>query len=672
VVALVAVAVVLDTVFTAALRPLLSEATWADHGWPLVPVASVVYAVMGAIIVSRYPRHPLGWLLSAASLLSVTLAAEAYSAWVLEGGGPGSAYGAHVTAWAAPLLGWPAFTAIVLVFFTAPDGHLLSPRWRWPVRATIAGLALHTLGTLTARPADFVQGGQYDNGDLSTVLLTVGWVLVAAGLVASAVSLVIRLQRARDDERRQLLWIASSAAFLAVGVLVVLVVPRVQDGELTWLAALPLRLAHLAVPLCVAVAVLRHRLFDIELIVNRALVVALSAAVVGAAYVAVVVALGAAAGAGGFWTSLAATAMVAMAFQPLRRRVVRLADRLAFGAAAVPHEALADLSRRLGDSPDPAELLPAVAQAAGSAVGARQVSVRLLVADGSDHVATWRDGEGNRRKHRNADEHGPVVQVRVVHLGDLLGTVDVVMPAGRALRAGEHRLLQDLADHAAPAFSATRLQSELTQQVHRLDVRTLQLAASRRRLISTGDAERSRLERSIARRVLPHLVPLPARLDNLASGLPQQDGSQLAAPLAATLAALEELREITRGVFPAQLARSGLQPALASLLARTHHGTLVVDPAAHGLRLAPSVEAAAYFCVAEVLPTLPPPVQVSLAAADDQLTITVTGDGPTSVNLDNLRDRVEAADGWIVVRTDRDGTRLELTVPAGQGMQVSG
>ena len=74
----------------------------------------------------------------------------------------------------------------------------------------------------------------------------------------------------------------------------------------------------------------------------------------------------------------------------------------------------------------------------------------------------------------------------------------------------------------------------------------------------------------------------------------------------------------------------------------------------------------------EVVPTLLPPVQVSLAAADDQLAITVTGDGPTSVSLDNLRDRVEAADGSIVVRTDRDGTRLELTVPAGQGMQVSG
>ena len=73
---------------------------------------------MGALIVSRYPRHRLGWLLSAASLLSVTLATDAYSTWVLDGDGPGSAYWAHVAAWAGPLLGWPAFTAQIIVFLT--------------------------------------------------------------------------------------------------------------------------------------------------------------------------------------------------------------------------------------------------------------------------------------------------------------------------------------------------------------------------------------------------------------------------------------------------------------------------------------------------------------------------------------------------------------------------
>ena len=149
-------AAVLDTLFTAAYRPLLSEAAWADHGWPLAPLAGVGSALMGAVIVSRHPRHPLGWLLSASSLLSVTLAAEAYSVWVLDGNGPGTAYWAHVAAWASPLLGWPAFTALIFVFLLSPDGRLPSPRWRWAAWVTGTGLCLHTLGTLSLDPADFV------------------------------------------------------------------------------------------------------------------------------------------------------------------------------------------------------------------------------------------------------------------------------------------------------------------------------------------------------------------------------------------------------------------------------------------------------------------------------------------------------------------------------------
>ena len=97
---LTTIAVTLDTVFTAAYRPLLSESTWADHGWPLAPLAGVGCALMGALIVSRHPRHMLGWLLCVASLLTVTLAADAYTLWVLEGDGPGSSYWAHVIAWA--------------------------------------------------------------------------------------------------------------------------------------------------------------------------------------------------------------------------------------------------------------------------------------------------------------------------------------------------------------------------------------------------------------------------------------------------------------------------------------------------------------------------------------------------------------------------------------------
>jgi hypothetical protein len=663
VVGLTTVAFVLDTVFTAAHRSLLSEATWADHGWPLAPLAGTGYAVMGALIISRYPRHRLGWLLCAASLLSVTLATDAYSTWVLDGDGPGSAFWAHVAAWAGPLLGWPAFTAQIIVFLTAPDGHLLSPRWRWAAWVALAGLTFHTLGTLSTRPGEAVVGEDFGNRAVSLPLLTLGWMLVAAALIASVVSLVLRLRRAKDDERLQLLWIASAAAMLALGVVCILAIPRIQGEEGTWLAALPLRLAQLAVPICVAVAVLRHRLLAIDLVLNRALVFALATGVVAVGYVLVVVLAGAALGgsAEGFWPSLLATSVVALAFQPVRGRVVRIADRLAFGAAAAPYEALADLSRRLGETPDPAALLPAVADAAGRAVNASHVVVTLHVEAGDDEVASWPPGQ-------KLGSAGASVRVPVIDGVERLGGIEVAMPPGQPLRPLERRLLADLAEQAALAFRGARLAAELTAEVERLALRTGDLAESRRRLISAGDAERSRLERAIGRQVAPHLAPLPKELHRLSMPGGERtapgDAALLAGLLISINAALEALREITRGVFPTQLARSGLPNALASLVARADGSVrLVIEQSAVGRRFSPRVEAAAYFCAAEATRDLDAPVLVLLAVEQDHLRLVVTGTDRSGIALQDIRDRVESARGTVAITLDDGHTVVAAQLP---------
>jgi signal transduction histidine kinase len=671
VVGVATVAFILDTSFTAAHDSLLSEATWAAHGWPLAPLAGVGCALMGALIVSRYPKHMLGWLLCVASLLSVTLAADAYALWVLEGGGPGSSYWAHVIAWASPLLGWPAFTALIMVFLISPTGHLASPGWRWAVWATLAGLGLRTLGNLTMRPGNFVYAEQYDGFSVSTVLVTTGYLLVAAGLIASAVSLVLRLLKARDDERRQLLWISSSALFLAIGVVVILAVPRIQGEEGTWLAGLPLRLAQLAVPLCVAVAVLRHRLLQIDLIVNRALMVALATGLAAIGYVFLVVVVGSAVGrgAGGFWPSLIATALVAMAFQPLRRRVVGLADRLAFGAAAAPYEALADFSRRLGDKPDPAALLPAVAEAAAHAVNARRAVVSVHVHGGPDQVAAW--------PPIRADEAATSrVAIPVVDHGEPLGSITVEMAAGRPLRPRDQQLLADLADQAGIAFRNAQLTAELSAQVEQLSLHTHELDESRARLISAGDAERSRVERAIARQVIPHLAPLPDRLRKLSQSDPYGptalDSTQLAPLLTSMNTAMHSLREITRGVFPAQLTRSGLHTALGSLLARPDlSGLLTVEDSAAGVRFDPRVEAAAYFCVAEATRAFDHPIAVVLSVHGDQLHLSVSGTEGGDLSLSHMRDRI-AATGGSVSATGRGGrTFVEVRAPSALAPAVS-
>jgi signal transduction histidine kinase len=229
--------------------------------------------------------------------------------------------------------------------------------------------------------------------------------------------------------------------------------------------------------------------------------------------------------------------------------------------------------------------------------------------------------------------------------------------------------MADLADQAGMAFRNARLAAERSGQIERLRQHTHELAQSRRRLINAGDAERSRLERAIAGQVIPHLAALPDRLRQLSH--PDPSDAELLGPaqleplVQSVTAALEALREITRGVFPAQLTRSGLPSALGSLLAHGNTtGQLIVDDGAAGQRFDPQVEAAAYFCVAELARELGQPVLVHLAVRAGELWVVVTGNdrGPDP-RRGQMTDRVEAAGGSIAVTASEDRTVVKVSLP---------
>jgi hypothetical protein len=233
------------------------------------------------------------------------------------------------------------------------------------------------------------------DGRTSQLLGTTGFLLVGASLVAAVVSLVLRVRGARGEVRRQLLWVAASAALIAGALVPTLLLSLV--GSRSSALSVALFAAYTTMPAFTAVAVLRHHLFDIDVIVSRALLIALATVLVTAAYVLVVVSLGPLlTGEAGVPITLLTTAGVALAFQPLRHRVVRMADRLAYGAAAEPYDALAGFTHRLGESPDPSTLLPAVADAAGRAVGADRMTARFTVASGEDRSSTWPVGAPGR------------------------------------------------------------------------------------------------------------------------------------------------------------------------------------------------------------------------------------------------------------------------------------
>src|SRR3954462_8341537 len=178
--------------------PLLSTESVGIHGWPLVNAASLGSSVLGAVIVRAEPRHPVGWLLSLVGFTTcLSLAAESYSVWVLQEGGPGSLHQGQVAAWFAGALGGPlALSCISVVFLVVPTGLYLSSRWRWVTRAAVAGYTAYLLGLLLVGPHAFNRDGEPTHvGVVNGILLTVGFLLIMGAVLASVACMLVRLRR---------------------------------------------------------------------------------------------------------------------------------------------------------------------------------------------------------------------------------------------------------------------------------------------------------------------------------------------------------------------------------------------------------------------------------------------------------------------------------------------
>lgn len=636
--------------------PLFSTETF-DDGFPLVTLAAVIASGVGALILTRYPRHRIGWLFVVGQLGTMAgLTAQAYGYTALtDGFGPPAL--ARVAIWVSIQTGGAfavALTALLLLL--APDGRLLSQRWRWASGAVIGGLAVHALAMSTIPPSTLTaEGTSTEDSALVGALVLVAIVALVGGLVAGTASLVVRLRRAGGAERAQLRWIASAAGGLAASLPLGLALAA-AFGAASWVSLLPLMVSYLALPVFTGVAILRFRLYDIDVLLNRSIVLAVLTAFIAGGYVALVVVLGALGGAaaGSFWPSTLASALLALAFQPMRRRVNGVADRLVYGHQAAPYEALARFSDDLRAGPTLTDRLPRIAEAVARAVGAEHVEVSFRESPEGEGTAehAWWPAPGSRR---------PDLVVPIAD-GETLGEIGVTMPSGRDLRRHERELLLDFAAQAAVSFRSSRLEAELAARVATLARQGEDLERANRRLVTAESVERDRFEAAIRHQVLSHLETMPAELAALRprprSGGGEWPREAVEHLLARTDEAIEALRALTRGVFPAQLGRRGLVVALG-----THLHLKGIDDAltADDLvdrRFPPRVESVAYFCAVELLERLASPVRLAVTADDHFLTLVVTGPDVEAQGRDaeHLRDRAEAVGG--ALRITRSGGRL--------------
>jgi signal transduction histidine kinase len=573
-------------------------------------------------------------------------------------------------------IGWLFFLGLgfaVFVLLLFPTGSLPSRRWRPVAWAAGAAMVAWALGN-TFAPAPF--GGSPSPlaiagpaGRIFNVLTRGGVLLILATGLVAIVSLAFRYRRALAIEREQLKWLVYAgalivAATLAIGPIEKLLGPgsnaanNLQNAVTTGTTAL--------VPIAIGIAIFRYHLYDIDVVINKTLVYGSLAVFITGVYVAIVVGIGSLAQRGArpsLALSIAATAVVAIAFQPVRAWVQRLANRLVYGRRATPYQVLADFAERMAGAYAAEDLLPRMAKILAEGTGAARADVWLKSGDTFHDGAAWPAGTPLLPPARATAADVPAYPgadriLPVRYQGEMLGALSVAKRPGESLTPTEGRLLADLAGQIGLVLKNAGLREQLLARLE-------EIAASRQRLVAAQDSERRRIERNIHDGAQQQLVALAIKLSITESmiGTDTEGERELLAELRTDAAgAVEDLRDLARGIYPPLLASAGLP---AALQAQAHKAPVPVLVTADWVgRYPQEVEAAVYFCVLEALQNVAKyaratRAQIKLTGSAHGLRFEVSDDGagfdPAArgygTGLQGMADRVHAHGGTLDVRS---------------------
>jgi signal transduction histidine kinase len=657
----------------------------------------VLYATLGALVVRR-AGNTIGWFLLG---VGAVMAAQAFTSTyaVLGITHPGTLPAPELVGLLSDWSFVPQVSTLVFMLLLFPPGTLPSPRWR-PFAAlallatalTMAGFVVHPRQIALPAPGGASLtvanplGIQSLGPVLSTVLpgtytsLGVVDIVLLAGALAS---LAIRYRSGRREVRQQIKWIT-----LAVVAFVVCQVAGLLGFVAFGTGSNPVTIAAYTgtpiivlygIPALITVAILKHGLYEIDVIINRAIWYGLLSAALTAIYVTIVVGIGTLAGyAGGPLLTAAAALVIAVLFQPLRGRARLVANRLVYGQRATPYQVLADFAEDMAGQLDADAALERMATVLAGATGAVRVEVWVRVGPQLRARVTWPPGSAPPAAVSLADgdrlpELGATRAVAVRHGDELLGAITVEKPRNEPVSAAEDKLLAHLASQAGLVLRNVRLTAELQATID-------DLRASRRRLVTAQDTERQRIERNLhdgAQQQLVALMIQLAVLDDAADD--PAEVRQLTGELRDGLhAALDDLRALARGIYPPLLADQGLGAAVRAQAGRAPLPVLVE---ADGIgRYRRDAEATAYFCILEALQNVAKyarasSAKVALSCPDDHLEFTVTDDGagfdtakPTpGTGLQGMADRLAAVGGTLCIRSAPGlGTTISGNLPAGE------
>jgi signal transduction histidine kinase len=625
---------------------------------------------IGALVASRRPDISLGWLFLLAGLgLGVSNFGSAYAAYGLVAS-PGSLPAARVAGWLQVWTWTLGVGAVPFLFLLFPTGTVPSRRWRpvawfavtcWVFMAGVAFIAAFFLWSnpLVQETKDWPAAAR-----LLGTLLTFSFFAVLLAIVLGLVSAVVRFKGSRGEERQQLKWFVTAAAFFVAVLLVQLFFENV-------LTTVMITVASVALFGSIAVAILKYRLYDIDLVINKAVVFGALAAFFTGVYVAVVVGIGAMVGSrANTLLTVVAAVLIAVAFQPVRERARHLANRLVYGKRATPYEVLSEFSERMTAAYATEDLPDRMARILAEGTGATRATVWVTVGGELRPAASWpTDGDSTQESIRldgneiaappSADAFLPVR-----HQDEVLGALSVQKPPSDPVTPAEEKLVADLASQAGLVLRNVRLIEELR--------------ASRQRLVKAQDEERRRLERNIHDGAQQQLVALSVKL-TLVRAMSRKDPQRADAMLEELQGeaqdAMENLRDLARGIYPPLLADHGL---VAALEAQARKAAVPVHIEADGISRYPQeAEAAVYFCTLEALQNVAKYAQatralVRLREEDRALVFEVSDDGvgfdPRSkgygTGLQGMADRLAALGGAFAISSvPGGGTTVTGRVP---------
>jgi signal transduction histidine kinase len=623
-----------------------SSETWTFSN-VLSNVVNISVPTMGILLASRRPANRIGWLfLIAGATLGLGAFGTAYALRALVVA-RGSLPAGHLAAWFSNSVGLIPLGALAFLFLLFPTGQLPSPRWRltaW-ILGVLVGLEtlLSVIGATTSWNDPFSQQSGFNWFGVVVFLLPVVFIFVTA-----LTAVIVRFRRSRGDERQQLKWFVTAAAFVVVTLFAT--IPSTSP-----VLSVVQSLGFILLWISIGVAVLKYRLYEIDVVINKAVVYGALAVFITLVYVGLVVGVGALVGnQRSPLLSAVAAAVIAVAFQPVRQRAGRLANRLVYGTRATPYEVLADFADRVAGSYTIEDVLPRTAQMLAEGTGAQRADVWLRVGRELRAEGSW--PSESEAEHASIEGDAPVVPgatavVPVSHQGELLGALSVHKAASDPLTPTDEKLLVDVASQAGLVLRNVRLIEDLR--------------ASRLRLVTAQDEARRRLERNIHDGAQQQLVALAMKLNlaqSAATKAPEKLPPMLEQLKGDAQDALDNLRDLARGIYPPLLADQGLVAALTS---QARKSAVPVTLDAEGLgRFSRDAETAVYFCALEALQNIAKYANatgaiVRLATDDGRVTFAVEDDGvgfdPDAsghgTGLQGMADRIAAIGGALQVRS---------------------